>query len=533
MRSSRSSWIHLALVALAGPAAAQSTWYVDDNACPGPGSGTQVHPFCRIQDGIVAAAGGDAVLVWPGTYVERLDLLGKAIVVRSDADGDPATHDPDPLATVVDGSHEGSVVSFVSGEGPMTVLEGFTLTHGDALHGGGILCTGSSPTIVGNVIAENWGGDGGGVHLEGGAPSLQMNVIRDNDSSTGGGINAEFCAPSIVGNVIRGNESFEGSALVLFTASGVFSGNTVTGNRALSHATIALYYGTTTTIEHNTISDNDAAYGGAMAVWIDCAPLIANNVMAGNRVMSFGGAILCGTDSAPVIVGNTLVGNEAVFYGGGVDCYASSSAVIRGTILYGNTASTQQQIAGSPVVTYSNVMGGFPGTGNIDLEPGFSDPKAGDFALQADSPCVDAGDPADDPGGVDAGGAPRVLDGDLDLVRRIDMGAREFDNVHLSVTGAPTPGGTLVLDTTGTPGLAVFLLVGTGAGELSHGLYGSFFVDPQSPWWFLPWGSIPSAVSVNLAPDLPAPLPVFLQELALDPVSLAGNASNPVALLIQ
>ena len=44
--------------------------------------------------------------------------------------------------------------------------------------------------------------------------------------------------------------------------------------------------------------------------------------------------------------------------------------------------------------TYSDVQGGWPGTGNMDLEPRFFDIEGGDLALQAGSPCIDAADPA-------------------------------------------------------------------------------------------------------------------------------------------
>ncbi len=49
-----------------------------------------------IQDGIDAANPGDEVVVAPGTYPEAIDLLGKAITVRS-ASGDPAD-------TIIDGN---------------------------------------------------------------------------------------------------------------------------------------------------------------------------------------------------------------------------------------------------------------------------------------------------------------------------------------------------------------------------------------------------------------------------------------------
>jgi len=114
-----------------------------------------------IQDAIAAAAPGDCVFVKPGTYRENLDFLGKAIAVKS-AEG--------PEATVIDGGRPcskfaGSCVTFRSGEGPGSVLEGFTLTNGQGdyiqeglgfTYGGGVLCAyGSSPAIRGNRIVGN------------------------------------------------------------------------------------------------------------------------------------------------------------------------------------------------------------------------------------------------------------------------------------------------------------------------------------------------------------------------------------------
>jgi len=48
--------------------AAQTTWYVDDDNCPGPGSGTVGDPFCTIQAAVSAAGLGDTIMVAAGTY---------------------------------------------------------------------------------------------------------------------------------------------------------------------------------------------------------------------------------------------------------------------------------------------------------------------------------------------------------------------------------------------------------------------------------------------------------------------------------
>ena len=47
-----------------------------------------------------------------------------------------------------------------------------------------------------------------------------------------------------------------------------------------------------------------------------------------------------------------------------------------------------------PIITWSNVRGGYTGTGNISQDPKFT--GSGDFPyrLDQDSPCIDAGDPS-------------------------------------------------------------------------------------------------------------------------------------------
>jgi hypothetical protein len=63
--------------------------------------------------------------------------------------------------------------------------------------------------------------------------------------------------------------------------------------------------------------------------------------------------------------------------------------------------------------------------GNLAADPQFLWPQAGDYSLQADSPCVDTGWDAASPG-PDLNGFQRPFDGDFDGTPRIDMGAWEF-----------------------------------------------------------------------------------------------------------
>src|SRR5215467_7528831 len=100
-----------------------------------------------IQGAISAASTGDTVQVAPGTYIENLNFLGKAIRVTSEQG---------PDVTIIDGNQAGSVVTFASGEGRQSVLHGFKLRNGNASasasQGGGIRIGNSSPTITGNFI---------------------------------------------------------------------------------------------------------------------------------------------------------------------------------------------------------------------------------------------------------------------------------------------------------------------------------------------------------------------------------------------
>ncbi len=95
----------------------------------------------------------------------------------------------------------------------------------------------------------------------------------------------------------------------------------------------------------------------------------------------------------------------------------------------------------SATVTYSDVQGGFLGTGNIDADPNFLSPP-GDLRLGPFSPAVDAGNNAAVPGGVtvDIAGLPRFFDDpEVDDTGAgnvppgiVDMGA--YERIPITVT---------------------------------------------------------------------------------------------------
>src|SRR5262245_5713597 len=107
------------ILAFSASSLGQTTWHVSAGAAS-PGTGTQNAPFPSIQAGIDAAQNSDTVVVGPGTYVELIDFHGKAITVLG-AQGSSAT--------ILDAHQTTPGVSFGTGEGPNSVLQGLTIRN--------------------------------------------------------------------------------------------------------------------------------------------------------------------------------------------------------------------------------------------------------------------------------------------------------------------------------------------------------------------------------------------------------------------
>jgi len=405
-----------------------------------------------IQWCIEHASDGDTVLVYPGTYYEHLDFLGKAIVVKGVAGAEE---------TVIDGGGVGSVVTFLSGEDTTSILEGLTLRNGggteylhDYLLGGGIYANESSLKIldcriVNNVIGSiNNHSSGGGLNIYRSDLVMRDCIISNNEAQRGGGGSISNVRGIISGCRFTGNVAFgerewgeydggEGGALHLSNCDGLlvcnneFSNNTAphveAGESGSCGGALKIRDGSPE-IRNNLFIRNEAENGGAIKVSKECSSLIYGNLFLFNRAGTYwysgsGGGIECfGDDAFAGIYNNTFFGNGAYpgiygeVYGGSVTHLRTEGGVINNIFLETRSGRALTYGFGTPHhhnCYWNNADGDvyIPGAGSIFEDPLTDVDKA--FLLPGDSPCIDAG--------IKIAGLDEYYCGE-----NPDMGAREY-----------------------------------------------------------------------------------------------------------
>lgn len=220
-------------------------------------------------------------------------------------------------------------------------------------------------------------------------PTLMDVTFANNSAVWGaGGMYNGASSPTLTDVTFSGNNSAEGAGMYnRDSASPVLVNVTFSGNTALS-------------------------WGGGMYNNNHSNPSLTNVIFSGNTATNYGAGGMYNLSSSPTLANVTFSGNSAS-YGGGM-YNLGSSPTLANVIVWGNTP-TQNQIynnSSTPVVTYSDVQGGYVGTGNINADPLFVDAAGGDLRLQLTSPAIDAGNNAAMPSGVltDLLGFPRLID---------------------------------------------------------------------------------------------------------------------------
>ncbi len=285
------------------------------------------------------------------------------------------------------------------------------------------LATAKSGSVVG-VAA--------GVYANEFGPGLSLNYVID------GLRNFRLLGSGAQRTIIRGNHSF--SLIRVVHGSEVFiRGVTIEeggdpihsvggGIQAFGAAdNLTIHLGLVNVI----LRRNTAVSGGAVAADGHVILHLLNVVAAENvGTLGPGAFYLNGTNGrvTSMFVNTTITRNTSSPGFGGVHLLFNARLDAANVVLWNNAPTEVTTAPGGQTVLFrfSDIAGRlYPGLGNLSADPVFANPAAGNFRLFHTSPLIDAGTPVPAPVD-DVTGKPRPVDGDLDCIPEVDIGAYEF-----------------------------------------------------------------------------------------------------------
>ncbi|MFO0826747.1 MAG: right-handed parallel beta-helix repeat-containing protein [Phycisphaerales bacterium] len=372
-----------------------------------------------LKAAITAANSGDEIIVADGTYTgsdnRGLDFQGKNLFLHS-ANG--------ASACTIDCQGAERAFNFQSGETAASVIEGFTIRNGKGVsgqaRGGAISIHGqtlmTSPTIRHCNFESNTAPIGGAisVFLTSGAVITDCSFTSNSATSNGGGgiqIEGANVSVQVLQSTFQSNVSTgaAGGAIqstsnaVLVVKDCTFTQNTTTSSGGAISQTSTTGVGAT--IWNCRFYSNVATSGSAILLFFAQNASIVNGVFSGNKSSAVPGAAisLSGTASA-TILNCTLTSNSNTSPSGGtaISKLSSNPCSVTNCIIWnnGNPAILDASSSNPMVVTNSIVQGGFPGSGNLNADPLFTDANGADnvvgtpdddLSLAAGSLAIDSG----------------------------------------------------------------------------------------------------------------------------------------------
>jgi predicted outer membrane repeat protein len=304
-----------------------------------------------------------------------------------------------------------------SGTNAASLLDGFTVTAGYAdmsgYSGAGMVMSDGRATVRYCTFTENFAfGSGAAIYV------------------------VAASAPVIVGCAFVDNEAvFSGAAIASVDSTPTVSDCTFDAESVQLHSGGAIAnYSSSMTITDCVFTGCTAHDVGGAISNLNSSVALTNCLFVNNTARLLGddrGGALYDEGGTITVTNCTFTGN-GVFTSEGGAIYNTGGATlnVRNSILWGDLAAAPSEIvnAGGMVsVSFSDVQGGFAGTGNIAADPLFI--SGTNRRLKLASPCVDVGNNAAVPMGViqDLSGANRFINipGVHDPGAIVDMGAYE------------------------------------------------------------------------------------------------------------
>ena len=336
---------------------AEGIYTPDSNSADPSGSGDRTATFQLINS--VAIRGGYAGFGEPDPNARDVELY--ETILSGDLDGNDIdiidiNHPWDLLTEPTRGENSYHVLTG-SGTNATAVLDGFTITAGNA----NALSFPPSPAYD----------RGGGVFIGDGSPSLTSCTLRENAADIqGGGIVVRYGSPTLTGCTFsRNSVRWWGGGMYNLTGSPSLTNCTFIRNSAECGGGVCNYSGDLT-LTNCTFSKNSAFRGGGMDN-NDGASTLINCLFSGNTAGEAGG-FFNSSGGSPTLANCTFSGNSAGS-GGGIYTYIGSPTLTN-CILWGDVPEEIYVESSRPMITYSDIQGGWPGEGNIDADPCFADP---------------------------------------------------------------------------------------------------------------------------------------------------------------
>jgi len=270
-----------------------------------------------------------------------------------------------------------------------------------------------------------------------------------------------------------------------------FNGNSGTGIRIDADGVSAsknMFTGLTTAVKmggtDSTLISDNTILGNECGITLEVSGnnTIVNNVISKN---STNGIELTAGSNGNTLVNNTVVSN---FITG---IYADGTST--GNLLSNSIICDNGDDINGIAATNSDIGNGDAGAGNISVDPMFVNLSGDDYHLQTGSPCIDSGNNTYAITPTDFEGNPRILDGDLDLMAIVDMGADEYSPADAGLIGSINFHGVelgsyleldTVLENTGIVPFTVENVTRTAGSELFT------VISPLSPVSVLPGESV-------------------------------------------